>query len=486
MDSNIEKYSFSTIGFSSQIENPEDFRRDYVSLGFLIFYLLTPSSNIVELRKDFYDPCLRYLEDKYSLPKEFRKLITLLNNTNEKTNVNEFISVVIDIQPNLKFSKNIQLENDIDNKINKIGKFILKNTLNGENQFFPSDFMAREFLSITHGTAGVLRALDYCKIDYDIELSRKYNHIINENHNNIQINLNTGLAGICWYYLEQNATEQSRRLLNIISERQNTVTKLDLGNGLSGIGMLYLKTYLMIGERDYLYKAIDIGESILNSTEINSIKKVGISNGRSGISLFLLYLSVITNSGKYAKFGKKILLEEIEYGHEINYGYGFPSSVDKPNFLYPYFSEGTAGVAAVAIRYYHLFNDSILKEEVVKLGNGLNCVLATELGLYSGLTGIANTLLDYYQFTNDRKYYNKTCEIINNIQQFLLKDDGEGLGFPGSLMYRFSCDYSTGASGFIMLLERIKSNKNNFHFFLDELFINTNSPIKLEKVISQT
>ncbi len=470
IDSASEQYIFTTLGFDSKLDDPNNFNRDYVSLGYLLFYLLTPSSNILELKKDFYIGFLRHLETSYKLPKEFRTLMSKLVDINIEHDIDEYLKLLRKVDPKIHLnpSNNILTET-LESDIQAVGKFILDSKLNDESQMFPSDFLAKESLSIMHGTAGILRALDYGNIPYEPSIFEEFKQKLFSNLNETELGLDSGLSGICWYFLEKDLDDEAKFLLNEIVIRKKSVKNFNLGSGLSGIGMILLKAFLKYKDLNYLNSALQIGEQILNSVDVRNIDKIGLNNGRAGLSLYLLYLSSVSGEKKFAKFGREILLDEIGNSHEVNSSYGFPSSTKKQKIIYPYFSEGNAGVAAVAIRYQYASQDDTLNKEIIKLANGLNCVLSTDMGFYAGLAGIANTLLDFYYFTSDQKYYVKAKEIFTNIQCFLLKQETGKLAFPGSLMYRFSCDYATGASGFIMLSERLKSNNKNFHFFLDDV-----------------
>ncbi|WP_336824282.1 class III lanthionine synthetase LanKC [Sporosarcina sp. USHLN248] len=474
LDTEYDKQIFRTIGFSNQYNQVDNFKRDLIGIGYLLFYMLVPCSNLIEQDDNFYVRFLKYMEKKYGLPREFRILAESLISLDYSKEIQDCISLIKDINVSMTIGGDSHINTEeINEIIEKVARFILNNQLQSDNQLFPSDINATEFISVTHGATGVLRALSYCGVKYSRDLDRFVSNNVEKNFDKIGLGLHYGLSGICWYMLENGEVEKAKEFISIIETDLHTVKSLDLSEGLSGIGLLYLKFYSQFRDKAYLKKARMIGESLINENKeaIANLKQIGYAQGKSGIALFLLYLSQVCEDKKYSSFGKEILIEEIYTGKEINNGYLYPSQTDTSNFYYPYFKTGTAGIASVAVRYLYVLQDKRLEDEVKKLGNGLFCELAVDMGLYAGLSGIANSLFDLYQFTREKKYLYKTFELINNMKQLLLNINENEIGTPGSLMYRLSCDYSTGGAGFIMLLNRVVNNQSNFHFFLDEFIL---------------
>ncbi|ESU34502.1 hypothetical protein G3A_00690 [Bacillus sp. 17376] len=475
LDTTDEKHIFGTIGFHNKFNKPDDFKRDYIGIGYLLFYMISPSNNLSELDEHFYKHFLSYLEKQYNLPSQFKEVIEKLIEGDTIQPAEDYISIINDINPNFSETQIREVNiSEIEEIIRKVSNFILNSKLDGETQVFPADYLATEYLSIANGTAGILRALEYCDIKIDSAMYNVFKKQVKQNMFQSQLGLHYGLSGICWYLLENNEVFIAREILSYISENLEDIRELNIGEGLAGVGLLFLKANLILKEDDYLKTALTIGDKITEDQRdnVNNIQQIGYESGKSGISLFLLYLSLVSKEEKYINFGTELLKEEIGKGIEINDGYGYPANLTNKNIVYPYLARGTAGIAAVALRYQTVLQDNVfLEQEIEKITNGLLCKLSVDIGLFNGLSGIVSTLIDFYQFTKEVKYYNFACELINNMKQFLLKENEDELACPGSLMYRLSCDYSTGAAGFIMLLKRTLSNKGNPHFFLDELLL---------------
>jgi len=89
-------------------------------------------------------------------------------------------------------------------------------------------------------------------------------------------------------------------------------------------------------------------------------------------------------------------------------------------------------------------------------------------GLFDGLAGIGETLLDLAQFLPERAtlYRDGVLRVARGIEPFLIPRK-EGLAVPGTELLRISCDLATGGAGVGSFFDRLRSGASAA-FMLDE------------------
>jgi len=136
--------------------------------------------------------------------------------------------------------------------------------------------------------------------------------------------------------------------------------------------------------------------------------------------------------------------------------------------MFPYFRHGTAGIVAVAARFHACTGDARYRHSVRGAEADLMRRHAISPGLFDGLTGIGETLLDLAGIFPDSatSYFAAARHIARGIEPFLVQRD-EGLAVPGVELLRLSCDFATGNAGVGAFYDRLHRG-GAASFMLDE------------------
>jgi hypothetical protein len=134
----------------------------------------------------------------------------------------------------------------------------------------------------------------------------------------------------------------------------------------------------------------------------------------------------------------------------------------------PYLRQGTAGIVAVVARFLACTGDARYREVLLASEGDLLRTHAISPGLFDGLAGIGETLLDLAQFLPERAalYREGALRVAHGIEPFLIKRD-EGLAVPGTELLRISCDLATGGVGVASFFDRLQRGAPAV-FMLDE------------------
>ena len=91
-------------------------------------------------------------------------------------------------------------------------------------------------------------------------------------------------------------------------------------------------------------------------------------------------------------------------------------------------------------------------------------------GLFNGLAGLGNFLLDCHQLLHDDSYLTTAREIARGIQLFAVERP-TGIAFPGDFLTRLSMDYGMGSAGIATMFYRLINGSRNQNFVLDSLLV---------------
>ncbi|WP_424851791.1 hypothetical protein [Streptomyces sp. SAI-170] len=75
-------------------------------------------------------------------------------------------------------------------------------------------------------------------------------------------------------------------------------------------------------------------------------------------------------------------------------------------------------------------------------------------GLFEGLSGIGEFMLDMYVFTGEERYRRNAFDIAETLLWFRIEGE-DGTAFPGRWLTRISHDYATGSAGVGLFLSRL-------------------------------
>ena len=282
--------------------------------------------------------------------------------------------------------------------------------------------------------------------------------------------LYTGAAGVLWSFIEANKYREAEEIAEMLMAGSYQEDDISFYSGMSGIGTALLKLYFYNGNDKILEAVLKIQRRIESILGKNNISGRGIKFGRTGISIFYLYLYLATNKKEIFDQGQEMLMKECEY-----LVYREDGKIDLPNDeneikASPYFLEGTAGLLAVLVRYFHIFQDKQLEEWIKKLVDGIDYNQVFSCTLFYGNAGIGNVFLDCYYYLNDERYLEKAMDIAKNCCLYEYRMPDGGALVADLFNMKLSADLGYGASGVMLFLNRLCNNeKYNFCFFIDEI-----------------
>ncbi|QWT19412.1 class III lanthionine synthetase LanKC [Bacillus sp. NP157] len=286
-----------------------------------------------------------------------------------------------------------------------------------------------------------------------------------------------GDAGIAWTLFDAGDDAHARALLQATPLEGAVQERAGLHEGIAGWGLARLKAWHATADDAFLLAASLAGDRLLaNAMAVDGTlcwpdvarQPLGLAQGASGVALFLLHLHLATHAARYLDAACSALDFDLSRAVADPHGSpSWPAYVGAPTLL-PYLRQGTAGVLAVAARVhavsgYARFRDAILASE-----SDLFRRHAISPGLFDGLAGIGETLLDLATFLPDRAalYRDHAMRVASGVELFLLPRD-DCLAVPGTELVRISCDLATGNAGVGMFLERLTQG-GRASFMLDE------------------
>ena len=465
-----------TNGFHEQMDSRNSYESDIYALGCLLFSCILKKTNMIHLNKDSVSIFLNMLCKDYSIPKEFKHLILAMTHSSYdiRPSIYEVHHKLKDLLIILEkkeikryketYNTNIEVDT-IQKKIKEGIEGVLASKHKTSLNIFPSTPFLNSKLNVSTGFAGIILGLNYLGLDI---LNDEFKELCLAISQNEPIGLYVGTAGILWTLIEVGEVDCAEILFEKHIEFFKVKNDYSIYSGLSGIGLVCLKFFYVTKKDKYLDIAVSIADTIMKWLKDDNLEYIGYKKGYSGISLFLLYVSLASGNRTYLFKGREKLLEEFSYQvkydnfHHIDYPAHKESRIASPYFL-----EGTSGVLSVLLRYYKVTKEKYLFDKSVELANSLNGKYAFSPTLYKGIAGIGNILIDCYYILKNDKYKKMAFELAEGCLAHQIKYD-KGILFPDLYISKLSTDFGYGTMGILMFLERLhRDNTFNFCFFLD-------------------
>jgi hypothetical protein len=286
-----------------------------------------------------------------------------------------------------------------------------------------------------------------------------------------------GDAGIAWVLFDAGEHGLARALLHATPLEGAILDSPGRDTGVAGWGLARLKAWHATGERAFLDAAVAAGTWLLVHAvgshgalcwPVGSRQPLGLAHGASGIGLFLLHLYLATGESEYLVAARAAL--DFDLAHAVPGMDGTPSwpAWVGSRTVLPYALEGTAGVLAVAARMYACTQEGRYHKAIVEAERDLFRRHAVRPGLFDGLAGIGDVLLDLATYLPDRAalYHDQAARAACGLEPFLLVR-GDALAVPGAELVRVSCDLATGSAGVGAFLDRL-ARGGSASFMLDE------------------
>lgn len=286
-----------------------------------------------------------------------------------------------------------------------------------------------------------------------------------------------GDAGIAWVLFDAGERELAAEVLRSRMPDDAICERAGLHDGLAGWGLARIKAWRETAGEEFLAAAAEAGELLLRKAvrgegtlcwKSGDVQPVGLGHGAAGIALFLLHLHVATGDERFLRAADAALSFDLaQRGSNPDGDPTWPKQVGGAT-MFPYFRHGTAGIVAVAARFHACTGDARYRHSVRGAEADLMRRHAISPGLFDGLTGIGETLLDLAGIFPDSatSYFAAARHIARGIEPFLVQRD-EGLAVPGVELLRLSCDFATGNAGVGAFYDRLHRG-GAASFMLDE------------------
>ena len=290
--------------------------------------------------------------------------------------------------------------------------------------------------------------------------------------------LMSGDAGIAWLLFDAGERDRAISLLAADTLDERIRRRAGLHEGLAGWGLARIKAWHETADASWLNAAVQAGDELLFTAieddeqmlrwPEHTQQPIGLAHGGAGIALFLLHLHVATGEARFIRSARAALAFDLAQSRRNPDGDpSWPMKVGGAT-LFPYLRTGTAGMLAVVARFLACTGDAMYRDAILASEADLHRRHAICPGLFDGLAGIGETLLDLADFLPDRAgiYRDAARRVACGIVPFLVQRD-EGLAVPGAELVRISCDFATGNAGVAAFFDRLRQGASA-SFMLDE------------------
>ena len=473
----------ATDGFASHSQRAGravHFEDDYYAIGAVLLASIFPINGILGLRPEASQDFLSALQKEMGLPERSVKLVLSLLSSDplQRPSPSMMLAALHDTSLCQPTISEIPRPNYVPIISDIVGHIQSSATYDRRDRLFPADpkVFVTNPLSLGYGASGVAYGLSQLsgkppQASVDWILSQPIDT------GTYPPGLYLGLAGIAWSLLEMGYLEEAERVFKLTFDHPLLHAASDIFYGVAGWGMTCLRFFLTTQDQMYLDRAIVAGKKLLEMRksadtgtywELLGEVRLGFADGASGISLFLLFLYLLTSDSEFLAVAQQALNFDLSFGVENkDGGLAWPYSPTDRSIVSPYWRFGSAGVGAVVLRFWRLLQEPSYFSILEKIFIQTDRKYAVLPGRFVGLAGIGDFLLDMHQFTGNPLYLESAHKVADGIMLFRVQR--EGAAFPGDLLFRLSCDYGTGSAGIALFLARLQYGGQN-QFMLDSLF----------------
>lgn len=478
-----------TPGFASKERDARAYIRftdDHYALGCVMAFLLLPITQLSDIEPLKISDFLHEIQTDIGLPAEFIEVIQELISEEPKS-LEHYQKILEGASMDLLKSrtrKKLGISRSILKRmINKTVESILFITDQGREIGSPEvEASWGSSLTVDNGIMGVAYALHTINGYIPRSMDRRIFRGLNSGGH--LPGLYNGLSGIAWTLMKLGYKEEAE--LSILNAKTHRLLYQDmsLGIGASGYGLTNLFFWKETNKDIYLKEAIKIADILVElkkedqngyywSNSPEGEHDIGYYAGSAGISLFLLYMYCVVKNVKYLRLGEGGLAFDLKQGRNEEAGgpVGYPASTKNNSILYPYLNYGSAGVGSALLRYFYITRNCEYLKTIEEIKLATSQKYAVFPGLFTGLSGLGNYLLDAATFLEDDSYIGLAREAAQGVCLFSISR-AYGISFPGDGLRNLCLNYSMGASGIVLFLHRLKMGGPNFNFTLDELLYN--------------
>jgi lantibiotic modifying enzyme len=276
--------------------------------------------------------------------------------------------------------------------------------------------------------------------------------------------LYVGLAGIAWTLQELGLEERAGEAMAAAYRSPLLYEQPNMLLGAAGWGLASLRLFGRTGDRTYLSWATRAGDYLLETAvrtgdtwhwkpDQDEPTPYGFGYGASGVALFLADLHLATGDREVRDAAVRALEFDLAHKVETELGWSWPR-FEGDGAVRPYWIQGAAGVGSVVIRLHDRLGIARYLPIAERIAHDLFVKFTVVPGLFEGLAGIAELMLDMYRFTGDDAYLDRAFDMAETILWFKL-ERARGVAWPGRWLDRITSDYASGAAGIGLFLARL-------------------------------
>ena len=439
------------------------FQSDYFALGALMHFFLAPFNQIFPISPRSRFTFLEEVTEDIGFPPAVRQVVhAMMENDPEKRPTPREVVAVLEAEHELRPPAfRVDGPGDdpaYDRRVEAICDYCLAVAdYERTDRLFPA--FATVFqtnpLSLAYGACGVAHAITCMGrkvpdsvVDWILQPTSE--------RDRYPPGLYVGLAGLAWSLLDLRRTEPALRIMARANEHPLAQRTFDLFHGAAGLVLANLRFFLATQDELFRDQALASGRRLLEVAvevddgicwQADDQVPLGLGHGASGVALALLYLYLATGSEEFLAVGLKALRFDLSRGiTNLDGGLSWRRLDDNSPIMYPYWQYGSAGVGTVLVRYRALLGDERYDDPFEAIFLDLNRKYAVFPGLFIGLAGIGETLLDFYRFTGEERFSTAAYRVASGLSLFGIERE-EGLAFPGDGLNRICCDLATGSAG---------------------------------------
>ncbi|MFJ8085500.1 class III lanthionine synthetase LanKC [Streptomyces sp. NPDC096205] len=273
-----------------------------------------------------------------------------------------------------------------------------------------------------------------------------------------------GLAGIAWAFHGLGLEDRAESVMKLLYTSPLLYEEPGVFLGTAGWGMASLQFHTATGAQVHLDHAVQAGEHLLTTAQNedgtlywpcrqDELVHYGYGYGASGIALFLLHLYRATGDDRFRTGAVRALEFDLAHVSHSELGMQWPRFQGE-TVVYPYWIHGSAGIGSTLARFHHLLGIERYGELARRVADDTYVKYAFVPGLFEGLSGIGEFMLDMYVFTGEERYRCNAFDIAETLLWFKIEGE-DGTAFPGRWLTRISHDYATGSAGVGLFLSRL-------------------------------
>lgn len=456
------------------------FEDDYYGLACILLWLLIPITPLLSHKPAAYREFMQYLQMEFGIPDPMATVVGSLMQTSSEGRSLDILVSQLEEPLQRSSAQPMHIASTLDDiraVLPGIAAYIRAvMTPHRRDRLFPCAANNPNPLNISYGALGVAIALKTLDGRLDTEVVRWIeSHEISAHR--YPPGLYLGLSGIAWALHALGYEERAAAVFAQAADHPLLFESSDVFLGLSGFGLTSLYFWTKTGNPIYMDHALRVGEYLLKARCENDrgcywpgtlpdATPLGYALGPSGIALFLLYLYCATDESRFLETGRKALMFDISYLNPVKPG--LPTSTKNLTVVSPYWYAGSAGLATALLRYVAVTQDESLTGVLEQIVPDISRRWAISPGLFRGLAGMGNALLDYHDILGDPRGFSGAHRLADAILLYRV-DKEAGTAFPGEFLHRLSTDFGTGSAGIGLFLHRLATGGHNFNFLPDEL-----------------